>query len=269
MAQFLGAVGEVIGIDPDTVPADQAGREGQEIPLGFGGGEHVPHRQIHPSEDLRDLVHEGDIDVALGVLDDLGGFGGLDRGGAERAPAGHRAVEIGDPIERFGVLPGNDLGDLVDRMLAIARIDPLGTVAEQEIRAASLARMAFEDRSANVFGHARIDGAFIDDDRGLARRDGAGQHRGHGSAGRFDQREVGPALGIDRRGYGDDVEIARRTIRCLIRQRQRAGAQPLALDFAGAVVPIAQFGNAPRVDIEAGGAKMPGQRDGQRQPDIA
>ena len=87
-------------------------------------------------EDLRDLVHEGDVDVALGVLDHLGRFGGLDRGGAEDPAAGHRAVDLGELLERPRRLAGDHLGDLVDRMLAVARIDPLGGVAEEEIAAA-------------------------------------------------------------------------------------------------------------------------------------
>jgi hypothetical protein len=39
--------------------------------------EHVPHRHADLREDLRDLVHEGDVDVALGVLDRLGRLGAL------------------------------------------------------------------------------------------------------------------------------------------------------------------------------------------------
>ena len=44
------------------------------------------HRYADLGEDLRHLVHEGDVDVALGVLDHLRGLGGLDRGGRKTPP---------------------------------------------------------------------------------------------------------------------------------------------------------------------------------------
>ena len=65
-------------------------------------------------EDLRDLVHEGDVDVALGVLDRLGGLGGLDRRGPEHAAAGDRAVDRRQLLDDLLVLAGDDLGDPVD-----------------------------------------------------------------------------------------------------------------------------------------------------------
>ena len=40
VAEFLRLVGEIVGIDADAMPADQAGTERQEIPLGAGGLEH-------------------------------------------------------------------------------------------------------------------------------------------------------------------------------------------------------------------------------------
>ena len=132
-------------------------------------------------EDLGDLVHEGDVDVALGVLDHLGGLGGLDRGGAEHAGAGHRAVDRGEPVGHRLVLAGDDLDDPVDRMLAVARIDPLGRVAEEEVAAALQARNLLDQRPANLLGDARIDGAFVDDDR-LAGRDRAGSATRPGGA---------------------------------------------------------------------------------------
>ena len=61
-----------------------------------------------------DLVHEGDVDVALGVLDRLGRLGGLDRRRAEHAAAGHRAVDLRELLDDLRVLAGDHLGDLVD-----------------------------------------------------------------------------------------------------------------------------------------------------------
>jgi hypothetical protein len=41
VADFLRLVGEVVRVDADAVAADQAGAEGQEVPLGAGGLQHL------------------------------------------------------------------------------------------------------------------------------------------------------------------------------------------------------------------------------------
>src|SRR5256885_6257426 len=87
VAQLLGKMAEIIRIDPDAVPADKTRLEAEEVPFGPCRGEHVPHRHADLGEDLRHLVDEGDVDVALSVLDRLGCFGRLDRCGAEHTAA--------------------------------------------------------------------------------------------------------------------------------------------------------------------------------------
>ncbi len=62
--------------------AYQPGVELQEIPLCAGRFKHFVCIDAHPVEDDGELVHEGDVDVALGVLDDLGCFGNFYRRGA-------------------------------------------------------------------------------------------------------------------------------------------------------------------------------------------
>ena len=80
VADRLGLVGDVEGIDADAVAADQARPEGQEIPLGAGGVEHVVRVDAQPVADQGDLVDQGDVDVALGVLQHLGELRDPDRG---------------------------------------------------------------------------------------------------------------------------------------------------------------------------------------------
>ena len=77
MAEALRAMAEIIRIDADAVAADQPGVEAQEVPLRARRLEHVERGQAELAENLGDLVHEGDVDVALGVLDHLGRLGGL------------------------------------------------------------------------------------------------------------------------------------------------------------------------------------------------
>ena len=76
VADLLGLVGEVERVDADAVAADQAGLEVEKVPLGARGLEDVVDREAETLADHRDLVDEGDVDVALGVLDRLGGLGG-------------------------------------------------------------------------------------------------------------------------------------------------------------------------------------------------
>ena len=164
VAQASGFVGQVERVDADAVAAHEAGRELEEVPLGAGGGEHVAHVEIHAAHDEGELVHERDIDVALGVLDDFGGFGGLDRGGAEDAGGDDAAVDGGDRLECGGVLARDHLGDLGEGMLLVARIDALGGVANGEVLAAFQARAFFEHWYAVVLGRTGVDGRFVNDD---------------------------------------------------------------------------------------------------------
>jgi hypothetical protein len=46
-------------------------------------------------------------------------------------------MESDQPVERVFILAGDDLHDLLERMLLVAGIDALGAVAELEIHAAS------------------------------------------------------------------------------------------------------------------------------------
>jgi hypothetical protein len=77
----------------------------------------------------------------------------------------HRAIEIGQQIERFGVFPGDDLDDLLEGMLLVTGIDALRTVAELEIDPGLEARDGFDHRRADFLGRAGIDGRFEHDHR--------------------------------------------------------------------------------------------------------
>jgi hypothetical protein len=105
VADFLRLVRQVVGVDADAVAADQAGAEGQEVPLGAGGFEHVQGVDAEAVEDQRQFVHQGDVEVALGVLDHLGGFGHLDRAGLVGAGGDDAAIQRIDEIGDLGVEP--------------------------------------------------------------------------------------------------------------------------------------------------------------------
>ena len=92
VANLLGLVGEVVGVDADAVPADQAGAEGEEIPLGAGSRQHLGGIDAQAIENEGEFVDQGDIDVALGVLDDLGRLRDADAAGGKGAGRDDRLV---------------------------------------------------------------------------------------------------------------------------------------------------------------------------------
>ena len=118
----LSLVGEVEQVDADAVAADQARPEVEEVPLGARGVEHVVRRQTEALADHRHLVDERDVDVALRVLDRLGGLGGPDVACDEHLAAGDPPVHGGEPFGDGLGLPGHHLGQALDRVLPIARL---------------------------------------------------------------------------------------------------------------------------------------------------
>ena len=75
---FFGFVGQVIGIHTDAMSSDQTRVEFQKIPFGARSFDHIVNIDVHATEDDREFVHKGDVDVALGVLDDFSSFSDFD-----------------------------------------------------------------------------------------------------------------------------------------------------------------------------------------------
>ena len=96
VSQLVGLVRQVIRVHADAVPADQPGSKRQEIPLRSCGFEHFGRVQVHLVEQQRKLVHERDVEVALRVLDHLGGLRDLDRRRAVDASVDDCAVCVRD-----------------------------------------------------------------------------------------------------------------------------------------------------------------------------
>jgi hypothetical protein len=140
------------------VATDEARIEFLEIPLGRRGGQNIAGIDIEMFEQRRKLVHECDVEIALGILDDLGGFSDLDRRSAVNAGFYHRAIHIGDDAQRSLVLARYDLGDGFEAMLLVAGIDALRRIADGEIRPAAQTRSALKQWHALLFDRAGIDG---------------------------------------------------------------------------------------------------------------
>ena len=223
IADLVGLVGEVVGVDADAVPADQAGPEGQEVPLGAGGLQHFERVDADAVEQDGELVHQGDVEVALRVLDHLGRLGDLDARRTVYARGDDALVESGDFFERLRSVARHHFQDAGKRVLLVTGIDALGRVADVEVALPAHAGGFLEDRHAHFLGGAGIDRRFVHDDR-------AALHVPAYGLARADERaQVGLVRGVHRRRHRDDDEIGGRERRRIGRDLELpGGAQVLA-----------------------------------------
>ena len=80
--QLARLVHQVVGIYPYAVPTHQPGHELEEIPLRTRRLYHIVGIDADAREDDRELVHQGDIHIPLGILYDFPSLGHLDIGGS-------------------------------------------------------------------------------------------------------------------------------------------------------------------------------------------
>ena len=72
IADLLGLVGQVIGVNPDTMAADQSWTKRQEIPFGTGRLQDLKCVDPKSVENKLEFVYQSDIDIPLCVFNDLG-----------------------------------------------------------------------------------------------------------------------------------------------------------------------------------------------------
>ena len=262
VADLHRPVGQIVGIDADAVAADEARREVQEIPLGAGGVEHVVGGEPEGAEDLRHLVDEGDVDVALGVLDHLGGLGGADVAGDEHVAAVDRAVEGGKPLGDLRRLAGDDLGDVRDPVFGIAGVHALRRIADMEICAGGEPRGALQHGHADVLRDPRPHRALVDHDGALveAGADGLGR-RQHGA-------QIGALLVVERRWHRDDEDIRAAQVVGVRREPQAGGGEAVGRELAGAVATRPQLVDPRFADVIAQRLEVIAQGDREGQADI-
>lgn len=200
VSKLLRLIGEVVGIDADAVAADEARPEAEGVPLGVHTVDHLGGVDAHAVEDHGELVHEGDVDVTLGVLDDLDRLGGLDGGDGVGACRDHDVIDVLYLLEGLDIHAGDDLSDGRERVHAVTGIDALRRVADLEVHATFEPRLLLKDGYAHVLGDAGVDGRLVDDD-------GAGlEMLTEGPGGPFHRREVRRLVLVHRRRHGHDVE---------------------------------------------------------------
>ncbi len=181
--------------------AHQSRREIQEVPLGAGGVQDFAGVDVEVIEDDGRLVHQRNIQVALRILDDLRGLSHLDRTGTVHTGCHHRAIDLCHQIKRRGIRAGHDLHDIAKRVLLVAGINALRTVAHREIHAQLEARFTLEDRDADFLGDAGIDGRFV-------HHHVAAFERPADRFGRlFHRHQIRLRAGADWRGHRDNMKI--------------------------------------------------------------
>src|SRR5690606_37452982 len=181
-----------------------------------------------------------------------------------RAGADDAAIEIIDELRRARRRAGGDLDDVLQAMLAVAGIDALRAVADEELLVEPEPGGLLQDGHADFLGRARVDGGFIDDDVA------GGKHAAHGAPRRFQRPHVGQLVAVHRRRHGDDVDIAALDAGDIRGEPEMpAGFQFLARYLAGAVDALAQFPDALRIDVEGGRGIPPSEGDREGQVDIA
>ena len=162
------------------------------------------------------------------------------------------------------VLSGNHLGDGLEAMRLVARIDALGRIADGEIAAGDEAGGPLEDRHAILFRGAGVDRRFVDDDIGLLQRP-PDRLRGADEGG-----EVRSARLVERGRDGDDEEVGTGDLGRIRGQAQSRVGEVVRLDLAGTIMAGLELGDTAGVDIEADDRRtLPRKGDGDRQTDIA
>ena len=182
---------QVARVDGQAVAAD-AGTGGEaHVPEGLGrrGVDRLPHVDPEVRGEHRQLVHQGDVHVAEGVLEELRELGHpVSPIPARSGPrAGRRSPA--PPSNDASSIPDTTLGMVTRFHVRVAGVDALGAVAEMEVGSGAEPRALLEDGGHQLFGRPRVG-------RGLEHHRGAGAQVPAHHAGRLlDVRQVGVALG--------------------------------------------------------------------------
>jgi len=244
--------------------ANEARLELEEVPLGPDRLKHVGGVNANPVEDDGKFIHQRNVEVALGALDDLGGFGHFDAAGLVHPGSDDASVEGSDAFEGLGAVARHHLEDFGEGVFLVARIDAFRGVAHVKVLLPLETGLLFQNRNADFFRSAGIDRGFVDDG-------GALFHVLPGSGAGADQKaEVGDVGRVHRGRNGNDQKVgAGETARIGGGFESRGGAQVFARNFAGGVGELPIGVDLGLGKVEADGLELPAEFNSQRQPDVA
>ena len=201
ITEHLSLIGKVIRVNTDAVSAHKPRIKFKEIPLCSGCLQNRLCVDAHLIEDDRQLIHKSNIDIALAILDDLGGFRNLDALRTMHARLNDQLIHLRHTVQRFIIHTGDDLLNGFQAMHFVTGVDALWTVADLEIHAAFQPGFFFKNWHANVLGHAGIH-------RGLKYNNGAGGKVSPENLGRALHRgQIRGVIVVDRRRNRNDVEL--------------------------------------------------------------
>ena len=219
VAQHFGLVGQVVRVHANAVAAHQTGLEFQEVPLGAGRLQHFRGVDAEFVENDGEFVHQCDVQVALGILDHLGGLRCLDAGGAVHTRHDDTFVQLRHFFQRFGRVARDDFQNPGQRMFFVTRVDALRRITHKEVLLPGHAGFALQHRNTNLFGGARINGGFVDHGDALFH---VPADAGTGANERAKIRDVGV---VDRCWYGHDDHVGFRQ-QAGVRGVHRMGRRP-------------------------------------------
>ena len=166
--------------------------------LAAGRLDDLPDVDAEPVAEHGELVDQGDVDAAEDVFEQLGHFGHL--GGGDRHEVIERlAVDLDDLGGAGRREAAHDLGRRLGRVVGAPGIDPLGREGEVEVGARGEPRALFEERREHLAGRARVRGALEADELAAPHMAGQLDRRV------LDERQVGLAIGVQRRRQADDA----------------------------------------------------------------
>src|SRR5208283_3990838 len=77
--ETFGLMGQVVGVNAYAMSSHQPRQERQEVPLSPGCLEHISGPDSHAGKDHSQLIDKGNVDVTLGIFNDLGGLSYFNR----------------------------------------------------------------------------------------------------------------------------------------------------------------------------------------------
>ena len=152
-------VGEVHRIDRNTVSTHPgAWVEGLESErLGLRELDHIPKVDPEPMAELHHLVHQANVDLSVGVLQQLGHLCFASTASLENV-IDELSVEVGGAGRAIRSVPSDNLWSIPDPINGVSRIDALWRECQREVLTGGQPRKCFEDGTQFFISGAGVGG---------------------------------------------------------------------------------------------------------------
>ena len=157
VAQHLCLVSQVVGIHANAVAANQAWFETQKVPFGPRCFKHLGGINAHLVKNDGQLVHQRNIQIALGILDHLCSLGCLDAGGPVNPRHNDGFIQLGYLVQGLRRIARHNLENLGQRMLFVTRIDTLRRVTHKKVLFPGQPRFPLQHGNTDILCRTGID----------------------------------------------------------------------------------------------------------------